>query len=72
MPNHHNQTKQLLEKIEELIERKDYLQLKELLNVSRSSDLAEIVEVLDEIARQILFDLLDPKEAGEVLEKIDE
>lgn len=72
MQNHHNQTKQLLEKIEELIESQNHQELKELLNMSRSSDLAEVVEVLDEIARQILFDLLDPKEAGEVLEKIDE
>ncbi len=72
MQDHHSQTKQLLEKIEELIESSDLEQLKELLMISRSSDVAEVVEVLDEIARQVLFDLLDPKEAGEVLEKIDE
>lgn len=72
MQDHHNQTKQLLEKIENLIEVEDFEQLKELLLSSRSSDVAEVVEVLDEIARQVLFDLLDPREAGEVLEKIDE
>ncbi|KPK75849.1 MAG: hypothetical protein AMJ79_09365 [Phycisphaerae bacterium SM23_30] len=64
--------KQLLEKIELLIEAQDLEELRELLAASRSSDVAEIVEVLDEIARQILFDLLDAKEAGEVLEKIDD
>ncbi len=64
--------KQLLEQIEGLIESQDSETLKELLSESRSSDVAEVVEVLDEVARQILFDVLDPKEAGEVLEKIDE
>ena len=72
MPDHHIQTKQLLENIEQLIEAKDFEQLKELLSISRTSEVAEVVEVLDEIARQILFDLLDPRDAGEVLEKIDE
>ncbi len=64
--------RQLLERIEQLIESQDLDELRQLLAVSRSSDVAEVVEVLDEIARQILFDLLDAKEAGEVLEKIDE
>ena len=72
MQDHHSQTKQLLEKIEQLIEAKDFEELKELLSISRTSEVAEVVEVLDEIARQVLFDLLDPKDAGEVLEKIDE
>jgi magnesium transporter len=64
--------KQLLEQIEKLIEAKDSIVLRELLSDSRSADVAEVVEVLDEAARQILFDLLEPKEAGEVLEKIDD
>ena len=64
--------KQLLEHIESLIEDQDSAALRELLSDSRSADVAEVVEVLDEVARQILFDLLDPKEAGEVLEKIDD
>ena len=64
--------KQLLDRIEQLIEEKDFEELRQLLSDSRSSDVAEVVEVLDEIARQILFDLLDPEDAGEVLEKIDE
>ncbi len=64
--------KQLLDRIEQLIEENDFEELRQLLSESRSSDVAEVVEVLDEIARQILFDLLDPEDAGEVLEKIDE
>ncbi|MCP4710652.1 MAG: magnesium transporter [Planctomycetes bacterium] len=64
--------KHLLEKIEQLIEAQDFEELRQLLAASRTSDVAEVVEVLDEIARQILFDLLGAKEAGEVLEKIDE
>ena len=64
--------KQLLERIEQLIEEQDFQELRQLLSDSRSSDVAEVVEVVDEIARQILFDLLDPDDAGEVLEKIDD
>lgn len=64
--------KQLLKRIEGLLDSKDSAVLKKVLADARSSDVAEVVEVLDEIARQALFDLLDTKEAGEVLEKIDE
>ena len=64
--------KQLLERIEHLLEAKEYEALREVLSASRSADVAEVVEVLDEIARQILFDLLDRKDAGKVLEKIDD
>jgi len=64
--------KQLLGRIEQLIEKQHFEELRRLLSDSRSSDVAEVVEVVDEIARQILFDLLDPDDAGEVLEKIDE
>jgi len=64
--------KQLLDRIEHLMEAKDFEALRQLLSESRSSDVAEVIEVVDEIARQILFDLLDPRDAGEVLEKIDE
>ncbi|MCK5271251.1 MAG: magnesium transporter, partial [Sedimentisphaerales bacterium] len=72
MPDSELKRKQLLDRIEQLIEAKDFDELRRLLSESRSSDVAEVVEVLDEMARQILFDLLDPKDAGEVLEKIDE
>ncbi len=64
--------KRLLDRIEDLIENQELHELKTLLAESRSSDVAEVVEVVDEIARQIVFDLLDPEDAGEVLEKVDD
>ncbi|OPZ99068.1 MAG: Magnesium transporter MgtE [Planctomycetes bacterium ADurb.Bin412] len=64
--------KKLLDRIEQLIEKNDFEELRQVLDESHSSDVAEVMEVLDELARQILFDLLDPREAGAVLEKIDE
>ena len=63
---------QLLARIEGLIDSKDLDGLRAVLAESRSSDIAEVVEVLDEADRQILFDLLDPEDAGEVIEKVDE
>lgn len=63
---------ELLDKIEHLIEADEMDALRELLSSSRNSDVAEVVEVLDEVARQVLFDVLDPEEAGDILEKIDE
>ncbi|MBI9016699.1 MAG: magnesium transporter [Phycisphaerae bacterium] len=72
MPNSQQSTKQLLDRIEDLIDKQHFEALKSLLEETRTSDVAEVVEVVDEVARQILFDLLGPKEAGEVLEKIDE
>jgi len=64
--------KQLLDRIESLIEAKDFAELRKVLSTSRAADVAEVVEVLDEMARQVLFDVLDVKEVGEVLEKIDQ
>ena len=49
--------KEFLDRIEHLIEEQDFEELRQLLSVSRSSDVAEVVEVLDELTRQILFDL---------------
>ncbi|MBN2212453.1 MAG: magnesium transporter [Sedimentisphaerales bacterium] len=65
-------SRELLERIEELIERQDFPALRDVLSEARSSDVAEVVEVVDDITRVILFDLLTPRDAGEVLEKIDE
>ena len=63
---------QLLLQVESLIEAQQLDQLRALLAESRSADVAEVAEVLDELARQVLFDLLDPEEAGEVLDKMDD
>lgn len=70
MANIEQTRKQLLDRIEQLIEARDLDELRELLAQSRSADVAEVVEVLDETARQILFDLLDAKEAGESSRKL--
>ncbi len=72
MNSHDVSMRKLLDRIEDLIETQSLDELRSLLADSRSSDVAEVVEVLDEVARQILFDLLEPKEAAVVLEKIDE
>ena len=72
MPESELRRKKLLDRIEQLIEAKDFDELRKLLSESRSADVAEVVEVLDDTERQILFDLLEARDAGEVLEKIDE
>jgi len=43
-----------------------------LLKEHRSSDIAEVVELLDNEQRHIIFDVLDKPTAAEVLEKVDE
>ena len=63
--------KQLLEAVQQCLERDDHGRLGGILSQARSSDLAEIMELLDDDRRQILFGLLDAHDAGEVLEKVD-
>ena len=65
-------SKALLAQIEKLIAEQDFDTLREVLAHARTSDVAEVVEVVDNLSRVILFDLLDAKEAGEVLEKVDD
>ncbi|MBN1437291.1 MAG: magnesium transporter [Sedimentisphaerales bacterium] len=62
----------LLDQIEHLIEAEDMDALRTLLTSSRNSDVAEVMEVLDEVARQVLFDVLDPEEAGDILDRVNE
>ena len=67
--------KQLLEQIEQLIIDGTPLEsgaLKELLNEKRSSDIAEVVELLDNEQRRAVFDALEKPISAEVLEKVDE
>lgn len=64
--------KKLLETIKQLIESDSQTALGKVLADARSSDIAEVMEVLAEESRVVLLDLLDPKDAGEVLEKLDE
>jgi len=64
--------KQLLEQVELLLENGDKARLGELLQDQRTSDIAEIVELLDNEQNRIIFDVLDKPTDAEVLEKVDE
>lgn len=67
-----DEQKILLKQVETLLEANDTERLRELLGDQRSSDIAEIVEILSpEECRQI-FDALDKPDAAEVFEKVDE
>ena len=62
----------LLQRIEILLEADNRPDLGELLKEQRSSDIAEVVELLDNEQGRIIFDVLDKPTAAEVLEKVDE
>jgi len=64
--------KQLLQQIQSLLDSHNHDRLRRLLNEQRSSDIAEVVELLDNEQRGILFDALEKPLAAEVLEKVDE
>jgi magnesium transporter len=64
--------KVLLERIESLLQTASYDQLSIELANARPSDIAEVIEVIDEISRQLIFSSLDAKDAGEVLDKVDD
>jgi len=67
-----DEQKQLVQQIEPLLESEDKSALSELLSDQRSSDIAEVVELLDNEQRRIIFDVLDKPTSAEVLEKVDE
>jgi magnesium transporter len=62
----------LVQQIEILLEADDTSGLGRLLSSRRSSDIAEIVELLDDEQQRIIFDVLDKQTAAEVSEKVDE
>jgi magnesium transporter len=62
----------LLQQIEILFEANNREELEKLLKEQRDSDIAEVVELLDNEQRRIIFDVLDKPTAAEVLEKVDE
>jgi magnesium transporter len=67
--------KQLLEQIEELLADQEHFTsegLQALLSEKRTSDIAEVVELLDNDQRRAVFDALDKSALAEVLEKVDE
>ena len=67
-----DEQKQLLHDIETLFETGDTAALRTLLNDRRSSDIAEIVELLDDEKNRAVFNALEKPLAAEVLEKVEE
>ena len=64
--------KQLLQQIEHFLESGDIPALHELLSDQRSSDIAEIIELVDNEERRAIFDVMDKPTSAKVLEKVDE
>jgi magnesium transporter len=60
------------QQIERLLESEIMSALKELLADQRSSDIAEVVELVDNERRRAIFDAMDEPISAEVLEKVDE
>ncbi len=67
-----DEQKQLLQQIQVLLEEGEPKALSRLLSEQRASDIAEIVELLDNEQRRTIFDVLDKSVSAEVLEKVDE
>lgn len=67
-----DEQKQLADQIRLLVESEDKPALKELLSDQRSSDIAEVVELVDNEQRRSIFDAMDKPTSAEVLEKVDE
>ncbi len=63
---------QLLREIEPLLEAEKTATLRELLYDWRTSDIAEVVELVDNEHRRLIFDVLETDVAAEVLEKVNE
>jgi len=64
--------RQLVRKIGALLESGDTSALRKLLGEQRSSDVAEVVELVDNEERRIIFDVMDKPMSAEVLEKVNE
>jgi magnesium transporter len=67
-----DEQEQLLHEIEPLLEAQNKGTLRELLYDWRTSDIAEIVELVDDDRRRLIFDVLETDVAAEVLEKVNE
>jgi len=67
-----DEQKHLVHQIVPFLESEDKSSLRELLNNQRSSDIAEVVELVDNDERRIIFDAMDKPTSAEVLEKVDE
>ncbi len=58
--------------VEDHLHKGDRDALKGLLEEKRSSDISEIIEILENDERRVVFDILDKSVSAEVLEKVDE
>jgi magnesium transporter len=67
-----DEQRQLVQQIERLLESEDKSALRELLADQRSSDIAEVVELVDNEQKRAIFDAMDKPTSAEVLEKVDE
>jgi len=67
-----DEQKKLLQQIEHLLEIENKPALHKLLSDQRSSDIAEIVEIVDNEERRVIFNAMDKPMSAEVLEKVDE
>jgi magnesium transporter len=61
---------QLLQKIEPLLDADAIPALGKALAECRSSEIAEVVEIVDDDDRRLIFDVLDMETSAEVLEKV--
>lgn len=64
--------KKLLEQLRVFLENNEISSAAKLLEQQRSSDISEVVTVLDKNQQQTVFNSLDKTTAAEVLEKVDE
>lgn len=62
----------LLQELEPLLLAEDKFAISKVLKEYRSSDIAEVVEIVDDEDRRLIFDGLDQETSAEVLEKVDE
>ena len=66
-----DEQKQLLQEISPLLESENFSALRHLLSDQRTSDIAEVVELVDDEQKRIIFDCMDISSSAEVLEKVD-
>jgi len=67
-----NDRNQLLQQVRDLIGTQDIPALKRVLELQRSSDISEIVELLDNEQKNSVLTSLDKSTAADVIEKVDE
>jgi len=67
-----DEQKQFSQEVEGLLEADDTAGLGRLLDEKRSSDIAEVIELLDNPQRRTIFSVLERPKSAEIIEKVDE